>query len=136
MYGTLTCSKRLQVEAFSQFFIGSFNTDMSYVDDFYCIVKRNLQSVSGFWFDLVTSIPWAYVDLGFFLVICPARRRVCTASPPDSVLVVLHCAQDCKWDVSGAVTVTTTGNERVIRIVKVLRILRIAKVLKLVKLVT
>ena len=59
----------MQVEAFSQFFIGSYNTDMSYEDDFSCIARRNLLSVSGFWFDCVTSIPWAYLDLSLYLVL-------------------------------------------------------------------
>jgi hypothetical protein len=64
-----------------------------------------------------------------------ARRSGSTA-PSSDLVFVLHCSQDCRWDESGKITVTTTGNERVIRIVKVLRILRIAKVLKLVKVVT
>jgi hypothetical protein len=66
------------VEAFTQFFIGAFDTDMTYIDDLRRIVRRNLLSLSGFWFDCVTSIPWSYVDVSFYLVMiigCVASQR-------------------------------------------------------------
>jgi hypothetical protein len=89
-FDTDTCSQRLlQVEAFAQFLIGSYNTDMSYVDDFGSIVMRNMLSVTGFWFDLVTSIPWAYVDLSFYLVICP--KPVAAAAPRHLLIWSLSC---------------------------------------------
>jgi hypothetical protein len=61
-----------QVEAFSQFFIGYYKIDMTYEDNLAVCIARNLSSFSGFWFDCVTSIPWSYMDMHFYLVlICP-----------------------------------------------------------------
>jgi hypothetical protein len=59
------------VEAFTQFFLGYYTHDMTYQDDFVTSVKRNLLSVTGFWFDCVTSIPWSYMDMHFYLVLPP-----------------------------------------------------------------
>jgi hypothetical protein len=42
--------------------------DMNYIDDFAWIVKKNLFSLTGFWFDCVTSIPWSCFDLYEYLV--------------------------------------------------------------------
>uniref|UniRef100_A0A7S0MT42 Ion transport domain-containing protein n=1 Tax=Cryptomonas curvata TaxID=233186 RepID=A0A7S0MT42_9CRYP len=81
---------------------------MTYRDDFIISLKRNLSSITGFWFDCVTSIPWSYMDLHFYLA-CIAEQ--------------------------GAV-VPTNSNARVIRVVKILRILRVIRILKLVKFVT
>ena len=64
---------------------------MSYVDDFSRIVMRNVLSVSGFWFDLITSIPWSYVDLGFYLVMLP-EPVVSPAKSSDLILAILHRA--------------------------------------------
>jgi hypothetical protein len=60
----------LKVEAFAQFFLGYYEEDMTYQDDFLASLKRNLSSISGFWFDCITSIPWSYMDLHFYLVRC------------------------------------------------------------------
>ena len=64
------------MEAFSQFFLGYFNADMTYQDDLRVSVLRNLSSVSGFWFDCVTSIPWSYLDMHFYLVLSPFPAHV------------------------------------------------------------
>jgi hypothetical protein len=71
----LTSSFRsfIQVEAFTQFFLGYFEEDMTYQDDFLVSLRKNLSSISGFWFDCVTSIPWSYIDLNFYLVRCRAH---------------------------------------------------------------
>jgi len=96
------------VEAFTQFFLGYYEEDMTYQDDLIVLLKRNLSSLTGFWFDCVTSIPWSYIDLHFYL--------------------------ECVADQSAVAT--TNSNARVIRVVKILRILRVARILKLVKFVT
>ncbi len=61
----------MQVEAFARFFVGSFNVDMTYDDDLVSVAKKNVCSASGFWFDCITSIPWSYMDLVFYVVIPP-----------------------------------------------------------------
>jgi hypothetical protein len=58
-----------QLEAFSQFFIGHYKIDMTYEDNLVVCITRNLSSFSGFWFDCVTSIPWSYMDMHFYLVL-------------------------------------------------------------------
>ncbi len=63
----------LQVEAFVQFFLGRYSEDLTYEDDLLVSLQRNLTSVSGFWFDCVTSIPWSYMDLHLYLVRCGAH---------------------------------------------------------------
>ncbi len=57
-----------QFEAFIQFFLGTYDMDMNYIDDFAWIVKKNLFSFNGFWFDCLTSIPWSCFDLVEYLV--------------------------------------------------------------------
>jgi hypothetical protein len=54
------------VEAALQFFIGAYNSDMSYTDDPLAIAKRYVGSLWGFWFDCATSIPWSYLDLHYY----------------------------------------------------------------------
>ncbi len=56
------------MEAFVQFFLGRYSEDLTYEDDLLVSLQRNLTSVSGFWFDCVTSIPWSYMDLHQYLV--------------------------------------------------------------------
>ena len=70
--------KLMQVEAFIQFFLGYYAHDMTYQDDLVVSVKRNLSSLSGFWFDCVTSIPWSYMDLYFYLVIFQPAPSLCS----------------------------------------------------------
>jgi hypothetical protein len=42
--------------------------DMTYDDDLISVAKKNVCSASGFWFDCITSIPWSYMDLNFYMV--------------------------------------------------------------------
>ena len=39
-----------------------------YIDSFSIIARRNIASLTGFWFDCVTSIPWSCIDLHLYLV--------------------------------------------------------------------
>ena len=50
-------------EAISQFFIGYFDANEKYVDSLLAVALKNFSSFSGFWFDLLTSIPWSYFDM-------------------------------------------------------------------------
>jgi hypothetical protein len=107
--------------------------DMNYIDDFAWIVKKNLFSLTGFWFDCVTSIPWSCFDLYEYLVRPPTvEDKLCT-SCENCVL------QHCSGDGPHSATVNpSTGNDnaRVVRVLKIFRILRVVRVLKLVKFVT
>ena len=49
-----------------RFFVGTYNVDMTYDDDMASVARKNLASLSGFWFDCLTSIPLAYIDLRLF----------------------------------------------------------------------
>jgi hypothetical protein len=73
-----------QIEAFVRFFVGAHNVDMTYDDDAASIARKNLASVSGFWFDCATSIPWSFMDLRVYLVRPP---RPAPPHPPTAV----HC---------------------------------------------
>jgi hypothetical protein len=136
-----------QIEVILQFFIGTENADMTYNDDILSIARRNLCSLSGFWFDCVTSIPWSYLDLHFYLVkfLTPLERsNLQQTNTPSFFLTHLSfkfrqeslrnpALQACTPDGTGG---STNSNARVIRAVKILRILRIVRFLKLVKFVT
>ncbi len=105
----------LQVEAFTQFFLGYYEEDMTYQDDFVVSLKRNLSSISGFWFDCVTSIPWSYMDLHFYLVLsCTLScllQHSCSFNPDACYIghAGMHCRsgfcrddkQQCKGDTGG-----------------------------------
>ena len=52
-----------QLDIILQFFTGIHNEDLSYCDDMRKIALYNLSSLTGFWFDCVTSIPFSYMDL-------------------------------------------------------------------------
>jgi hypothetical protein len=52
----------------TQFFICSFDDSPSLLNDFKLVLIRNCTSISGFWFDCITSIPWSYVDYGAYKV--------------------------------------------------------------------
>jgi hypothetical protein len=56
---------------------------MTYQDDILVSLRKNLTSVSGFWFDCVTSIPWSYIDLHFYLVRSARPRCRVAPSAPD-----------------------------------------------------
>ena len=58
----------VQFEVASQFFVGSFDNSETYFDDIKLIMIRNLTSVTGFWFDLLTSMPWSFMDVNAYKV--------------------------------------------------------------------
>ena len=62
---------------FVHFAVGAFDGSLVYIDDWRRIAVGNLRSVSGFWFDCATSIPWSFMDTHYYLV----RAR----SPPPPV---------------------------------------------------
>ena len=69
--GCLTSTAR-QVEALLRFGVGSYLANQEYEDDFRVIALGNLTSLSGFWFDCITSIPWSWLDLQIYTVpMCP-----------------------------------------------------------------
>ncbi len=45
-----------------------YTEDLEYVDDWNKVVAKTLRSLSGFWFDTFTSIPWSYLDLQLYMV--------------------------------------------------------------------
>ena len=49
-------------------FTGIINGVENYVDDPMEVLHRKLTSLSGFWFDFVTSLPWSYLDYNALLV--------------------------------------------------------------------
>jgi hypothetical protein len=61
-------------------FTGIINGVENYVDDPMEVLHRKLTSLSGFWFDFVTSLPWSYLDLHAYWV--PPRPSVPYASHP------------------------------------------------------
>ena len=71
---TYQCAK-MQVEVLLQFFVGYYSVEMAYYDDFYLLVRKNLLSLSGFWFDCFTSIPFSYMDLTIYMVCTQAASR-------------------------------------------------------------
>ena len=112
----------------AQFFVGVFTEDLKYIDDWRTVVVKTFTSISGFWFDSFTSIPWSFLDLQLYMV--PKAFLLCSFLPcmgTDNLL-----GQDC---ITNGTTESANSDSRVIRIVKVLRILRIARVLNLVKFV-
>jgi hypothetical protein len=58
----------LQFEVTLQFFAGVYTEDLEYIDDWGTVVVMTLKSLSGFWFDTFTSIPWSYLDLQLYMV--------------------------------------------------------------------
>ena len=67
-----------------RFFVGTYNVDMTYDDDMVSVARKNLLSVSGFWFDCVTCIPWSYMDLRVYLV-SPHRPCLLSSNLPSPV---------------------------------------------------
>jgi hypothetical protein len=57
-----------QSEIVLQFCTGSLDISEKYCDDFRVISAQYLSSLSGFWFDLATSIPWSFNDLYVYQV--------------------------------------------------------------------
>ncbi len=54
--------RRLQVEIVFQFFIGYFDENGGYVDDIVSVVTRYGLSINSFGFDMITSLPWSFLD--------------------------------------------------------------------------
>ncbi len=48
--------------------MGIHTEDLEYIDEWGTVVSKTLKSVSGFWFDSFTSIPWSYLDLDSYMV--------------------------------------------------------------------
>jgi hypothetical protein len=57
------------VEIVLQFFTGSMDLSETYCDDFKVIAAKYVSSLGGFWFDVVTSIPWSFNDLYAYQVV-------------------------------------------------------------------
>jgi hypothetical protein len=56
------------VEVLVQFFVGTHNHEQEYIDDWRHVASAYLMSIFGFWFDSVTSIPWSFMDLHFYML--------------------------------------------------------------------
>ena len=52
-----------QLEVVYQFFVGAFDETGTYVDDINTIAKKYVFAYNGFWFDVITSGPWSFLDL-------------------------------------------------------------------------
>jgi hypothetical protein len=57
-----------QVDVVVQLFVGVHNENLEYIDNWYIVIARSMQSVRGFWFDCATSFPCSLVDLSQYLV--------------------------------------------------------------------
>ncbi len=57
-----------QFEILFQFFVGMYNHEQEYIDDWLLVASTYFWSIFGFWFDCVTSIPWSFMDLHFYMV--------------------------------------------------------------------
>lgn len=57
------CSGHEQLEIVVQFCTGSLDVSETYCDDYRVIAVKYLSSLSGFWFDFATSLPWSFNDL-------------------------------------------------------------------------
>ena len=44
---------------------------MAYIDDWRSVAAQLCLSTTGIWFDIVTSIPWSFMDLHAYLVGTP-----------------------------------------------------------------
>jgi hypothetical protein len=76
---TWSCVARAQAEVLLQFFVGYHTEDNRYCDDILALARRNLSSLTGFWFDCVTSIPFSFIDLSMYMVPSPARSLTAPA---------------------------------------------------------
>jgi hypothetical protein len=52
-----------QIEITLQFFTGSLDISETYCDTMSIVAAKYMSSVSGFWFDFLTSLPWSFNDL-------------------------------------------------------------------------
>ena len=62
------------------------------------VLRRNVTSVSGFWFDCITSIPWSYLDYAAYLVRTPhpPLSRLHPLSVPENKLPPFFRARGCE----------------------------------------
>ena len=79
---------RPQFEVFCQFFIAYFDPNGTYVDSLRLVARRYFLNISYFSFDVVTSLPWSYLDYWAYLVLFLVPRK-CAAEgsqppPPDT----------------------------------------------------
>ena len=74
----------MQFEVTLQFFTGVYTEDLEYIDDWETVVVKTLKSLSGFWFDSFTSIPWSYLDLQLYMVL-PVLLISLLLDPVDSL---------------------------------------------------
>jgi hypothetical protein len=63
-----------QFEVVTQFCVGVYTEDMAYVDDWRLVAAKLCLSPTGVWFDVVTSIPWSFIDLHSYLVSLLSHR--------------------------------------------------------------
>jgi hypothetical protein len=52
-----------KLEILLQFVTGSMDISETYCDNFKVIAFKYISSMSGFWFDFTTSLPWSFNDL-------------------------------------------------------------------------
>ncbi len=75
------------MDVLTQFFVGVYTEDLVYIDDWQTVVLMTFKSVSGFWFDSFTSIPWSFLDLQLYMVLSLAHGSLslsCRISSPSS----------------------------------------------------
>ena len=58
----------LQYEVFCQFFIAYMDANGTYVDDWQKVARRYTLTPSFFFFDIMTSLPWSYLDFWAYQV--------------------------------------------------------------------
>jgi hypothetical protein len=74
-----------QFEVACQFVMGTYDSTETYCDNIRAIITAYLTSVSGFWFDCTTSVPWSYIDMVVYQVWVMAQSescRVCCSVQP------------------------------------------------------
>lgn len=59
----------MQFEIFCQFFIGYYDKNGAYVDEMGLVARKYCKSFTAFWFDIITSLPWTYLDYIALLVL-------------------------------------------------------------------
>jgi hypothetical protein len=103
-----------------------YTEDMAYIDNWRLVASKLCMSATGIWFDIVTSIPWSFMDLHSYQVMLLFPWRWTQGLRTNT-------NQSC---VSAGPTITIANDNRVVRIIKILRMMRIARIMKLVKFVT
>ncbi len=83
---------------FLQFAVGFYEEDGTYLDSPGRIAQRYVTAPTLFLFDLVTSIPFAYVDIATYMVCCSSflsTLSILTQHPPISLVRTDGTAQRC-----------------------------------------